>query len=97
MHTFSSRAFSNLFMSLRPLSELPGARKTYLWLPLTFSTHVASQVTVLSWMTSFQLPPTLGLGMGASFPMLIVTSSGRTRSYNKDKAINVKVQLEVMG
>ena len=30
-HTFSSRAFSNLDMSLCPLRELPAARKTYLW------------------------------------------------------------------
>jgi len=29
-HTFSSRAFSNLDMSLCPLRELPAARKTYL-------------------------------------------------------------------
>jgi hypothetical protein len=29
--TFSSRAFSNLDISLCPLRELPAARKTYLW------------------------------------------------------------------
>ena len=79
--TLSSRDFSNLVISLWPLSELPAAKKTYLWFPLMFSVHVASQVTVLSWMTSFHLPGMLGTGIGASAAMLMVISSGRTRNW----------------
>jgi hypothetical protein len=78
--TLSSRDFSNLDISLWPFSELPAAKKTYLWLPLMFSVQVASQVTVLSWVTSFHFPGVFGTGMGASAPMLITISSGRTRS-----------------
>ena len=63
--TFSSRAFSNLDISLCPLRELPAARKTYLWFWLMFSTQLASQVTVLSWITCFHVPSTLGSGMGS--------------------------------
>jgi len=78
--TLSLRAFSNLAMSLWPLSDEPAARKTYLMLPLTFSFQVASHVTFWSCWIAFHLPGTLGIGTGASLPMLIVMSSGRSRN-----------------
>lgn len=68
-----------MFRSLCPFQVLAADRNTYLICLLTFSFHVASQVTVLSCCTPFHLPGMLGIGTGASFDRFRVMSSGRSR------------------
>ena len=55
----------------------------YLLLPRMFSVHITSHETLLSCRTSFQRWPSGGLGICASRPMLIMTSSGRMRFFTQ--------------
>ena len=70
---FRRRAFSYFFRSASPLKPELAARNTYLCWPITFSVHVASQVTLGSCTTDFQAWPGMGhLGTTAVFATLMV-------------------------
>mmetsp|Transcript_89451 Transcript_89451/g.154952 ORF Transcript_89451/g.154952 Transcript_89451/m.154952 type:complete len:253 (-) Transcript_89451:454-1212(-) len=76
------RAFSNFLWSDFPFTILEAASMTYLPWPFTFSVQFASQVTMLSVLTSFHLCPAGASGTFAPGPMLIVMSSGFTRLFS---------------
>mmetsp|Transcript_30429 Transcript_30429/g.81846 ORF Transcript_30429/g.81846 Transcript_30429/m.81846 type:complete len:228 (-) Transcript_30429:1016-1699(-) len=82
----SSRALLYLDMSLMPFHEELAASQTHLSCPLIESFHLASQVTLLSWITEPHLcalpSPRSGTGGTVTpLPMLMVMSSGMIRFF----------------